>query len=193
MEVCFSPTVSLLGAKYETTASAVVTSECLLASTSYPADANMTMEDLKQMANSMSANQMVNRLQRYVSKVQGTNQHWYQWLQEFLALIEQKGCPTFFFTFSAADMHWPDLQRLLQNDEGAARSERAQAVIDNPHLTEWFFMQRMQEFGLMASWMPSGTEVRIEKSSSETSESSLETVDQKTATTDAQTNSKKKR
>ncbi|CAB4023269.1 ATP-dependent DNA helicase pif1 [Paramuricea clavata] len=113
----------------------------------HAADANMTMEELKkQMVNSMSANQMVNRLQRYVSKVQGTNQYWYQRLQELLALIEQKGCPTFLFTFSAADMYWPDLQRLLQNDEGASRSERAQAVIDNPHLTDWFFMQRLQEF-----------------------------------------------
>ena len=112
----------------------------------HPADANMTMEELNQMVNSMSTNQMVNRLQRYVSKVQGTNQYWYQLLQELLALIEQKGCPTFFFTFSAADMHWPDLQRLLLNDEGASRSERAQAVINNPHLTDWFFMQRLQEF-----------------------------------------------
>jgi hypothetical protein len=43
----------------------------------HPADANMTMEELKQMVNSMSANQMMNRLQRYVSKVQGTNQYWY--------------------------------------------------------------------------------------------------------------------
>ncbi len=76
----------------------------------HPADANMTMEELKQMVNSMSANQTVNRLQRYVSKVQGMNQYWYQRLQELLALIEQKDCPTFFFTFSAADMHWPDLQ-----------------------------------------------------------------------------------
>ena len=130
----------------------------------HPADANMTMEELKQTVNSMSANQMVNRLQRYVSKVQGTNQYWYQRLQELLALIEQKGCPTFFFTFSAADMHWPDLQRLLQNDEGASRSERAQAVIDNPHLTDWFFMQRcrsLSDIGLMASWMLSGTGIGL--------------------------------
>ena len=112
----------------------------------HPADANMTMEELKDMVNSMSANQMVNRLQRYVSKVQGTNQYWYQRLQELLALLEQKGCPTFFFTFSAADSHWPDLQRLLQNDEGATRSQRAQAVIDNPHLTDWFFVQRLEAF-----------------------------------------------
>ena len=47
-------------------------------------DANMTMGELKDMVNSMSANQMVNRLQRYVSKVQGRNQKWYQRLQELL-------------------------------------------------------------------------------------------------------------
>jgi hypothetical protein len=41
---------------------------------------------------------------------------------ELLALIEQKGCTTFLFTFSAANLHWPDLQRLLQNDEGATGS-----------------------------------------------------------------------
>jgi peroxiredoxin family protein len=70
----------------------------------HPADANITIEELKQMpVNSMSANQMVNRLQRYV--LQGTNQYWYQLLKELLAQIEQKGCPTFFFIFSLADMH----------------------------------------------------------------------------------------
>ena len=62
----------------------------------HPTDANMTMEELKEMVNSMSGKQMVNRVQHYVSKVQGTNQCWYQCLQELLALIEQKGCPTFF-------------------------------------------------------------------------------------------------
>ena len=87
---------------------------------------------LKDMVNSMSANQMVNRLQRYVSKVQGTNQYWYQRLQELLALLEQKGCPTFFFTFSAADSHWPDLQRLLQNDEGATRSQEHKLLLTIP-------------------------------------------------------------
>jgi hypothetical protein len=50
----------------------------------HPADTNMIAhwEELKQMVNSMSVNQTVNRLQGYVSKVQGTNQYWYQyWYQ----------------------------------------------------------------------------------------------------------------
>ena len=55
------------------------------------------------IVNSMSGKQMVNQLQRYVSKVQDTNLYLYQCLQELLTSIEQKGCPTFLFTFSAAD------------------------------------------------------------------------------------------
>ena len=87
----------------------------------HPADANMTMEELKDMVNSMSANQMVSRLQRYVSKVQGTNQYWYERLQELLTLLQQKSSPTFFFTFSA--VIGLTYKRLLQNDEGATRSQ----------------------------------------------------------------------
>ena len=116
----------------------------------HPADANMTTEELREMVNSMSDKQMVNQLQRYVSKVQGTNPYWYQRLQELLTLIEQKGCPTFFFTFSAADSYWPELQRLLQNEEDATRTERGQAVIDHPHLTDWFFKQRLDD--LIRHW-----------------------------------------
>ena len=41
----------------------------------HPVDANKTMEELMAMVNSISANQMVNRLQRYVSKIQGTSQY----------------------------------------------------------------------------------------------------------------------
>ena len=90
----------------------------------HPADANMTIEELREMVNSMSSKQMVNQLQQHVSKVQGTNPYWYQRLQQLLALIEQKGCHTFFFTFSASDSYWPELQRLLQNEEDATRSAR---------------------------------------------------------------------
>ena len=40
----------------------------------HPADANVTMEELKTMVNLLSANQIVNTLQHYVSKIQDTNQ-----------------------------------------------------------------------------------------------------------------------
>ena len=123
----------------------------------------MTIEELREMVNSMSGKQMVNWIQRYVSKVQGTNPYWYQRLQELLTLIEQKGCPnfffTFFFTFSGPDSYWPELQRLLQNEEDATRAERAQAVIDNPHLTDYFLSSismTLSGIGCMACWMQTG-------------------------------------
>ena len=48
------------------------------------------------MVRQMSAQQLMNRVQRYVAKIQGTRQYWYQRYLELKALIEQKGAPTFF-------------------------------------------------------------------------------------------------
>ena len=42
----------------------------------------------------MSANQLMKRVQRYVAKIQGTKQYWYQLYQELKALITQKGVAT---------------------------------------------------------------------------------------------------
>ena len=90
--------------------------------TQNPEDANLTTEELRQMVGQMTANHLMNRVQRYVAKIQGTKQYWYQRYQELKALITQKGAPTFFFTFSAADNYWPDLQRLLQEPNNAVPS-----------------------------------------------------------------------
>ena len=115
--------------------------------TQNPEDSNLTIEELRQMVGQMSANQLMNCLQRYVAKIQGTKQYWYQCYQELKALITQKGAPTFFFTFSAADNYWPDLHRLLQEPNNARPSIRIkschrQSTLDNVWLdqvlqTEW--------------------------------------------------------
>ena len=46
------------------------------------------------MVGPMSANQLMKRVQRYVAKIQGTKQYWYQLYQELKALITQKGVAT---------------------------------------------------------------------------------------------------
>ena len=46
------------------------------------------------MVGQMSANQLMKRVQRYVAKIQGTKQYWYQLYQELKALITQKGVAT---------------------------------------------------------------------------------------------------
>ena len=114
--------------------------------TQNPEDANFTVEELRQMVGQMTANHLMNRVQRYVAKIQGTKQNWYQRYQELKSLITQKGAPTFFFTFSAADNYWPDLHRLVQEPNNAIPSVRIRAVIDNLHITEAFFVSRLDEF-----------------------------------------------
>ena len=46
------------------------------------------------MVGQMSANQLMKRVQRYVAKIQGTKQYWYQLYQELKALITQRGVAT---------------------------------------------------------------------------------------------------
>ena len=114
--------------------------------TQNPQDANLTTEELQQMVQQMSAQQLMNRLQRYVAKIQETRQYWYQRYLEFKALIEQKGPPTFFFTFSAADNYWPDLHRLLGEPNNATPAIRIKAVMEHPHITDSHFVTRLEEF-----------------------------------------------
>ncbi|XP_078352432.1 uncharacterized protein LOC144637171 [Oculina patagonica] len=52
----------------------------------------------------------------------------------------------FFFTFSAADNYWPDLHGLLQEPDNPTPSIRIKAVIDHPHLTDSYFVTRLEEF-----------------------------------------------
>ena len=117
----------------------------------HPKDANLTIEELRSMVKDMSAKQLMNRVQMYATKIQGTKQYWFQRLQELQALFDQKGYPTFFFTVSAADNYWPDLHRLLQQPEGATRGMHMQAIINNPHLTDWYFSVKLPEF--INRWM----------------------------------------
>jgi hypothetical protein len=55
-----------------------------------------------------------------------------------------------FFTFNAADMHWPELHKLMENDnngdEPEASKRRQQNIIDNPHITTWFFNKKFETF-----------------------------------------------
>ena len=111
-----------------------------------PENANLTAEELKEMIGHMCAIQLMNRVQRCAAKVQGTSQYWYQRCQELQALIEQKGPPTLFWTVSAADSYWPDLHRLISDTPNPTNGQRFQEVIKRPHLMNWFFTSRLDNF-----------------------------------------------
>ena len=50
-----------------------------------------------------------------------------------------------FFTFSAADFHWPELHKLMEQ-EGESAKVRQKNIIDNPHIATWFFNKRFEHF-----------------------------------------------
>jgi fructoselysine-6-P-deglycase FrlB-like protein len=74
-----------------------------------PGEAHLTIDELREMANSGNANLFISKVSRYVGNIAGTNAYWNKVRDELKAIIANVGAPTLFFTFSSADMHWPEL------------------------------------------------------------------------------------
>ena len=136
MEICFPPTVGHNMKRHQ-----LLSQTSVYLQEQHPGDANLAIDDLRAMVNTMS------RLQRYASKVQESSQYCYHRHQELKCLLEQMGPPTFFWAVSSADNHWPNLHRLLlHSSTSPSRAEKHQAVIDCPHVTDWYFTNRLQDF-----------------------------------------------
>ena len=89
-----------------------------------PGDAHLTVEDLQQMQS-----------QRHDLK----------------AIITHKSAPTFFFTFSAAGMHWTELHTFFDTDCTHSPSDNRKNIINNLHLADWFFTKCIEAF--MKNWL----------------------------------------
>ena len=81
-----------------------------------------------------------------MAKIQRARQYRKQRYLELKALIEQKGPPIFFFTFSVVDNYLPDLHRLLEVPNNATPAIWIKAVIDHPHITDSYLIIRLEEF-----------------------------------------------
>lgn len=91
------------------------------------------------------------KLSRYITNITGSDAYWFKAKEDLKAIIQHVGPPTFFFTFSSADMHWPELHDLFQNTcningNGNTPDVRRQNVIDNPHIVDWFYTERLKNF-----------------------------------------------
>ena len=112
-----------------------------------PGEAHLTVEELQQMAADNNTNVFVSKLSRYLSNITGSNAYWHKAKEDLKAIISHVGAPTFFFTFSSADMHWPDLHALFSSSLSDTTPEsKRQNVINNPHIIDWFFTQRLENF-----------------------------------------------
>lgn len=106
--------------------------------------AGKTMDDLKTL---LHANKnLSNQIMFYGSSIRGTKAYWFKRCGELLAMVDQLDTPTVFFTLSAADLHWPDLFRLLKPDMGDGEqlnhNERTKLMCENPHIVATFFEKR---------------------------------------------------
>ena len=81
-----------------------------------PGESHLTIEQLREMASGNSSSVFMSKLSRYVSNITGSSAYWHKVREELKAIIEHKGVPTIFFTFSSADMHWPELHSLLHHN-----------------------------------------------------------------------------
>ena len=116
-----------------------------------PGEAHLKINELCQMVANDSANVFLSKVSRYVSNIAGTNAYRNRVRDELKAIITSVGAPTLFFTFSSADRHWPDLHALFNansacENENSSSQVRRQNVINNPHVVDWFFTQRLESF-----------------------------------------------
>ena len=112
-----------------------------------PGEAHLTTEELQEMVANNNTNVFISKISRYVSNITGSNAYSHKNKEDLKAIITHSGAPTFFFTFSSADMHWPELHALFSDSTDQSLPEnKCQNVINNPHITDWFFTQRLENF-----------------------------------------------
>ena len=112
-----------------------------------PGEAHLTINELHEMAASNNSDVFVAKVSRYFGNIAGTNAYWNKVREQPKAIKTNVGAPTLFFTFSSADMYWPELHALFGANSANATSEvRQQNVINNPHIVDCFFTQRMESF-----------------------------------------------
>ena len=115
-----------------------------------PGEAFLTMEQLREIAESNNSPAFISKVSRYVANIGGTNAYWHRVKEDLKAIITNVGTPTLFFTFSSADMHWPELHALFEENNNVntnlTSEERRQNVISNPHIVDCFFAQRLENF-----------------------------------------------
>ncbi len=111
-------------------------------------DNNLTIGELKDMVTQTpyESNNLMRRMSVYAANITGSNAFWYQKRQELQAIFEQKKPATVFFTFSFADNHWHDLHDLMPGGLNFTPSEKCQNILNNPHLADWYFGHKLEEF-----------------------------------------------
>ena len=111
-----------------------------------PSDANLTLNELQEMVQSGTHEIIMKKLLHYAKNVSGTNVYWHDAKEQLKATIIQAGTPTIFWTLSCAEFHWPEFHSLLSSDRESDSRVLRDNIINNPHLIDWFFTVRVENF-----------------------------------------------
>lgn len=111
----------------------------------HPHDAQLSVKELRDMVG-CEGEVFSNRFLHYATSLRGTRQYWFKQRSQLIAMVDMLGLPTIFFTHSAADLHWPELTRLIYPDDPDSTSSHSKALQENPAIANWFFHQRIQKF-----------------------------------------------
>ena len=68
-----------------------------------PGEADMNLDDLRDLVRNNDYQFVMKKLQRYSKNVTGTNAYWFDVKEKLKATITQMGTPTIFWTLSMAD------------------------------------------------------------------------------------------
>ena len=55
---------------------------------------------------------------QFLQNVRGSPEYFQSAVREMIAMVAQIGCPNFFVTLSAADMSWPELFKIIAQQNG---------------------------------------------------------------------------
>ncbi len=90
---------------------------------------------------------------RFLQPVRGTPAYWQRTMRDLFATLRQIGCPTFFFTFSCADLRWPEVIETIMRQQGKVVklsdmtwSEKCDALRSNPVTAVRMFDHRIRAF-----------------------------------------------
>ena len=115
----------------------------------------LNIDGLRELMEQESSNQssLLNRIYRYGGSLLGTRSFWNSKRRHLEAYARNLGCRILFFTFSAADMQWHDLQRhmprfdeYLTGDLARKRRIVRENIQNQPHIAAAWFVRRFEIF-----------------------------------------------
>jgi len=128
----------------------------------HPGAADLTVEELRERLNSNAKYTFIQSIQCQIDWIPGLTSFWQRQRRQLIQMIEQLGSPHLFFTLSAADLHWPELHRIIEEQRAVAEgtdvldittlAERARynRCVDNltkyPHIVASFLQFRVKLF-----------------------------------------------